>query len=177
MDELADALPFVTGLTASGGECTIYDAFLCELFALVKQAGKHTLVDTNGQRLFSDMPALLAAMDAASLDVKTTDPAEHLALTGTPVDNVLQNLDLLATTGKLFEVRTVIVPERLSNRRTVTDVARRLAQYPHVRYKLIRFRPHGVKGAWAEMKTPDDVFMQDLVALAKGEGMNVVEVV
>jgi len=177
MHEMADALPFVTGLTASGGECTIYDAFLCELFTLAKQAGKHTLVDTNGQRLFSDMPALLATMDAAALDVKTIDPAEHLALTSAPLDTVLQNLELLAVAGKLFEVRTVIVPGRLSNHRTVADVAGRLAPYPNVRYKLIRFRPRGVTGPWAEAKAPDDALMQELAVLAKDSGVRIAEIV
>jgi len=177
MDELSDALPFLTGLTTSGGECTIYDAFLCELFTLAKGAGKHTLVDTNGQRLFSDMPELLALMDGASLDVKTIDPAEHLTLTGAPVDRVLTNLDLLAKAGKLYEVRTVIVPERLDNHRTIREVAQRIAAYPDVRYKLIRFRPYGVRGEWQSTSEPRDELMEELAAIARACGVGVVELV
>ena len=177
MGELSEALPFITGLTASGGECTLYDAFLCELFTLARQAGKHTLADTNGQRLFSEMPQLLQSMDAAALDVKTTDAHEHTALTGAPVDPVLENLELLAQAGKLLEVRTVIVPGLLENHRTVADVARRISRYPEVRYKLIRFRPYGVRGRWAGAPVPDDVLMQELAAHAKNNGAATVEVV
>jgi len=177
MHELSEALPFITGITASGGECTLYATFLCELFVLARQAGKHTMVDTNGQRLFSEMPELLNIMDAAALDVKTTGAKEHLALTGAPVDTVLENLTLLAEAGKLFEVRTVIAPGRLENHRTVADVARLIARYPGVRYKLIRFRPYGVRGQWADAPVPDGALMRELAALANDNGAARIEIV
>ncbi|MCL2369016.1 MAG: YjjW family glycine radical enzyme activase [Oscillospiraceae bacterium] len=177
MAELTDALPFITGITASGGECTRYDTFLCELFTLAKAAGKSTLVDTNGERPFTEMPKLLRRMDAAALDVKTTNPADHLALTGVPVDTVLGNLKILGEAGKLYEVRTVIVPGRLDNHRTVSETAERIAPYPGVHYKLIRFRPHGVRSEWANTPIPSDALMRELAALVRAQGVDTVEVV
>ena len=177
MDELSDAMPYITGITASGGECTLYDAFLCDLFTMAGATGKNTMADTNGERSFDEMPELLRIMDSASLDVKTTDNREHLELTGKPVETVLKNLEILAEAGKLYEVRTVIVPNRLDSHRTVADVAKRMARYPEVVCKLIRFRPYGVCDDWKKSVVPSEELMQSLVSLAKAGGIKKVEVI
>jgi len=169
-EELSEAMPFITGITTSGGECTLYDGFLCELFELAKKKGLSSMVDTNGQRSFKQMPELLKIVDAVSLDVKTTNAKEHMALTGMPVNTVLENLELLGKARKLYEVRTVIVPNKLDNHSTVRDVAKMLAQFPDVRYKLIRFRNYGVRGDWANLPSPDDELMNELALLAKSNG-------
>ncbi len=64
-------------------------------------------------------------------------------------DLVLKSLSFLASAGKLEEVRTVVVPDLLPNEDTVRRVCEKLS--PHWRqgarigYKLIRFRPLGVR--------------------------------
>lgn len=175
--ELQDAMPYIGGITTSGGECTLHDNFLCQLFALAHQKGKTAFVDTNGQRLFAAMPALCNAMDAAMLDVKSTDDAEHKALTGCGVGPVLENLEHLAKLEKLYEIRTVVVPDVLNNRRTVNTASQILAHYPKVRYKLIRFLPHGVNNGWQHYATPTMDYMQQLAALAQSNGVQTVEIV
>lgn len=77
LDELASALPFTTGVTVSGGECTRYDRFIAKLFDRVHELGKTAFCDTNGQRSFRDMPQLMRAMDKAMLDVKAWNPEIH----------------------------------------------------------------------------------------------------
>ena len=38
------AAPYTVGITASGGECTLYNAFLIELFKAARRRGKTCLV-------------------------------------------------------------------------------------------------------------------------------------
>ncbi len=170
MREIAPQLVFAQGITTSGGECTLYDDFLVELFEKVHTIGKTAFVDTNGQRDFRKMPALTQAMDASMLDVKSTDEQEHLMLTGQPVSGVLSNLEYLLQMGKLFEIRTVVVPGLLNSARTVEMASRMIGGVPGVRYKLIKFRSWGVREPWRDIPSPSDEEMIRLkeIALANG---------
>lgn len=175
--QLQPALPYITGITTSGGECTLYEEFLCELFGLAHARGKTAFVDTNGQKPFAQMPALVDAMDMAMLDVKSTDDAEHQMLTGCGVKLVLDNLEFLGGLDKLYEVRTVVVPNKLDSHRTVADVSKLLARFPAVRYKLIRFLPHGVNTGWKTSPSPTTAQMEELAAIAQANGVQTVEIV
>ena len=169
LKELDHALPFITGVTVSGGECTRYDRFIARLFDRVHQLGKTAFCDTNGQRLFSQMPELTAAMDKAMLDVKAWDPDIHRRLTGQGNEAVLKNLDDLLKLGKLYEVRTVVIPDYLDNEETVRQVSRKLAAFSGVRYKLIKYRPWGVRPPM-KVRSPTEGYMKDLMALAYENG-------
>lgn len=177
MEELEPYLPFVQGITTSGGECTRYPKFLTELFKLVHAKGKSAFVDTNGENDFSQMPELAAAMDQAMLDVKSVIDSEHRALTGQSCEMVLKNLDFLAQAGKLYEIRTVVVPSLLDSRKTVLEASRRIALYPEIRYKLIRFRSWGVRGDLQQTPSPSMEYMEELSQIARREGVRDVIIV
>lgn len=172
-EELKDALPFITGITVSGGECTCYDRFVAELFARAHSLGKTAFCDTNGQRPFWEMKELMEAMDMAMLDVKAWDEESHRRLTGSSNETVLKNLDYLLDKGKLYEVRTVIVPGLLDNEETVRQTAARLAFAPGVRYKLIKYRPWGVRPP-LRVTPPTEGYMEELKALALERGAGTV---
>ncbi len=169
LEELKAALPFVTGVTVSGGECTRHHRFIAELFKRVHELGKTAFCDTNGQRSFREMPELMEAMDKAMLDVKAWNPEIHKRLTGAGNQEVLENLDYLLKTDKLYEVRTVVIPDYLDNEETVREVSRRLADYKGVRYKLIKYRPWGVRPPM-QVQQPGQAYMEDLMALAYENG-------
>lgn len=174
--ECAPQLPFIQGITVSGGECTRQHLFLPDLFDLAHCAGKTAFVDTNGETLFSEMPHLTRAMDMAMLDVKSTLEEEHLALTGRSCATVLENLRYLADLGKLYEIRTVVAPG-FRSADTVDVASRILAAYPQVRYKLIRFRNWGVRGPMEGAESPGAGIMEELGALACENGVEQVEIV
>ena len=169
--ELKTALPFIRGITVSGGECTLQEAFITELFEKVKALGKTAFADTNGQKDFRQMEALTAVMDKAMLDVKAWDEETHIRLTGSSNRLVRANLEYLGSIGKLYEVRTVIVPDFLPNEQTVEEVSRRIARFSGVRYKLIKFRTFGVRGELKEHASPDDAYMQNLEKMARDLGV------
>lgn len=170
--------PFLSGVTVSGGECGLQPAFLEALLVEARAAGLPGLVDTNGSADFSSLPGVVAAAEGFMLDVKAWDETEHRALTGAPNRAVVANLRFLAAAGKLYEVRTVVVPGQFDAALTVRETARTLvAAGSGARYKIIRFRPQGVRAAWRGLPTPDDATMGALAAIALREGVREVVVV
>ena len=144
LEEIRKVKIFIRGITVSGGECTQHRDFLVELFTKVKELNLTCLIDSNGSYDFSQDDELMAVCDGVMLDVKAVDPDFHLSLTRARHELVLKNLDTLSETGKLEEVRTVILPTYPDqNEKTVREVSRRIKG--KCRYKLLRYRPFGVR--------------------------------
>jgi len=178
MEEINKVRPFISGITVSGGECTLQRDFLVELFKRVHEQGLTAFVDTNGNIDFSKEQALTAALDMVMLDIKSFDSGEHIRLTGMSNENVLKNAVYLAGMDKLYEVRTVVVPELLDNRSNVAEISRLISGLdPEIRYKLIRFRPVGVIGGMKDTPVPSEALMQELKEAAEANGCRRVLVV
>ncbi|MGL4568033.1 MAG: YjjW family glycine radical enzyme activase [Fusobacteriaceae bacterium] len=141
--EIKSVSPFIEGITVSGGEATLNISFLAELFKKVKSELNLTcFVDTNGGTDLSLHREFLEITDKFMLDIKSIDPAEHIAVTGQDNSAVLKNLQLLLDTNKLHEVRTVVAPN-MENEKTISAVKEIIkGQYP---YKLNLYREHGVR--------------------------------
>lgn len=163
--------PFVDGITTSGGECGLYLDFLTEFYGLVKAAGKTTYMDTNGQVALAGQEKFLAVTDKTMIDLKAGTEEDHRRLTGLGLQTVTENIRLAARLGKLYEIRTVVVPELADSRAAVRLGAELIAAFPDVRYKLIRFRPYGVREEYASMRTPSDALMEELQSLALEAGV------
>ena len=163
------ALPYIDGITVSGGECSLRRDFLLELFPLVRSAGKTCLMDSNGSYDYSSDHALLSCCDGVMLDVKAVDPDWSKYLIGSPPERVLSNLRFLLEAGKLQEVRTVIFPDRdMENEETVRYVAGVIG--PACDYKIIRYRPFGVRDAEQRLlgeDTTDSVYAGKYAELAR----------
>jgi pyruvate formate lyase activating enzyme len=162
---------FLRGITVTGGECGEQPGFLQELLREARAFGLPGLVDTNGSLDYEAWPGILEAAEGFMLDIKAWDEDEHRALTGSGNAGVLRNLDFLARVGALYEIRTVIVPGLFDAERTVRMASRALARAgSSARYKLIRFRPQGVRAAWRSLPAPGDELMERLAALAADGG-------
>lgn len=166
-------LPFIRGITVSGGECTLQAEFVIELFRIAKGHGLTALLDSNGSYAFKEHPEILEVSDGVMLDVKADCEQKHQWLTGHSIDIVLENLSYLAGIGKLEEIRTVCIPEILNNERTIELAAEILSPYlqqQNIRYKLIRYRPFGVREEYRNYRQPDDAYMNQLKDLAYLKG-------
>ena len=142
--EIRRAAPYIEGITTSGGECTLRNEFLIELFTAVRALGKTCLIDSNGSFDFEADPRVLAVSEGVMLDVKAVEKAWSDELIAFPRDTVLKNLDYLLSVGKLYEVRTILFPGRdRENEETVRYVAEHIGSGCF--YKLIRYRPYGVR--------------------------------
>ncbi|MGI6278971.1 MAG: YjjW family glycine radical enzyme activase [Acutalibacteraceae bacterium] len=174
-------VPFIRGITVSGGECTLYPEFLTELFKLAQKNGLSTLIDSNGTLDFEHYPDLLAVTDGVMLDIKAFDPFEHKKVTGMDNAIVLKNARFLASKGKLFEVRTVVSPGLFDAEQTITQTAEMLKPYlslSPIRYKLIAYRPMGVRAQYAKtLQIPTQNELEYYAGLLKAKGFNDITII
>ena len=174
-EEVNDNLPFIRGITVSGGECTLQAEVVKELFAIAKKHGLSTLIDSNGSYDFKSHPELLEVTDGVMLDVKADNEERHQWLTGTSISPVLQNLEYLASVDKLEEIRTVCIPESLSSEKTIEVAGKILKPYllkKDIRYKLIKYRHFGVRQKYRDFKEPTVEYMEELKELAQQNGFH-----
>lgn len=174
--EASKNLPFIRGITVSGGECTLYPEFLRELGMLCKKRGIGFLLDSNGHYDFSkDEKDLLPYIDGVMLDIKAYNGEEHKRVTGFSNEEILKNMRILAEYDKLFEVRTVVVPGLFSGKDTVEKVSKDLSPYVRkgqkIRYKIIAYREFGVREQYRQFESPGEEELKALKELAEQEGM------
>ncbi len=175
---------FISGVTVSGGEATLNYDFIKEFFIEVKKLELTTFVDTNGSLDLSDerYKGFVEVTDKFMLDVKVWNNDRHKLLTGKSNKNVKRNLEFLGELGKLYEVRTVVVPKIIDNEETVRNVSRILGRLNRnqvgepIIYKLIKYRKIGVNKNILEdellgVDTPSDDEMMKLLEIAKSKGV------
>ena len=158
-------IPFIRGISVSGGECMLWPEFLTELFKLAKKDG----LDTD----WFILNMLRAVSDGVMLDIKAFEAAEHERVAGVTNEMVLQNADYLAKTGKLYEVRAVIVPDLYDTEKSVREMGDFLSpylQYGDIRVKIIAFRPMGVREQYSRFQVPDQKYLSYLADILKEKG-------
>lgn len=179
-ERIQKQLPFIRGITVSGGECGLYPGFIEELFVLSRAAGLTTLMDTNGTLDFSKHEDLLQVTDGVMLDIKAFDNAQHHLVTGTGNELTLRNAVFLAGRGKLYEVRTVAVPELFNVKETLQKTAKLLSPYlrvQNIRYKIIAYRPMGVRKEYAHYSIPSKEYLDSLALVLKEEGFKSIVII
>lgn len=169
--EIKEYWDFVSGITVSGGECTLWSDFITELFKAIKKEGLTAYIDSNGYKSFKLMDNLLEVSDGVMLDVKAWDEDIHRKEIGRENITIKENLQYLLDKNKLLEVRTVIVPDRFNNKETVDEVSKIISESnPNVKYKLIKFRNHGVQENMKNIKSPSDEYMESCKEIALKNG-------
>lgn len=147
METVRPELPFIRGITVSGGECTLYPEFLTQLFKLARNEGLGCLIDSNGTLDFAGHPNLLSACDGVLFDVKAWDKNIYSHLTGAADNGVIKsNLALLAKKGLLRELRIVCLDGYVDSAAVIEGAAELLGELAAgAQLKLINFRGAGVR--------------------------------
>lgn len=98
------------GVTFSGGEAGLQDAFLYACASKLRQEGIHTALDTAGLLESKNLRKLASVFDLVLYDIKAFDEAIHKRCTG--VDNrlILENARLLSECNMPMIVRMIVVP-------------------------------------------------------------------
>jgi len=172
MQEVEKGIPFIRGISVSGGECMLHQAFVLELFRAVHALDPKLscLIDTNGTLPFYqlDKPQMLTELgnetDGVMLDVKAWNDNVWHSVTGHNSNAVVkQNLRTLLLADKLTEVRIVCLPEQGPVQTDVEQIIESIrivakdCERPMPKVHLITFRPHGVIGPMADAPmTPDE---------------------
>ncbi len=178
--KIARQIPFIRGVTVSGGECTLYPEFLTELFAICKEQGLNTMLDSNGTLDFRQYPDLLKATDGVMLDIKAFPEEDHKKVTGAGNQKILENARYLASLGKLFEVRTVVVPGLFDPESTIRAASAMLKPFQavnQIQYKIIAYRPMGVRAEYAGFPVPGEALLNHLADIAREEGMEKIVII
>ena len=182
MVEVKKNVPFIRGITVSGGECTRWPEFLHELMKLAKNEKLSVLLDSNGTYDFiKDEENLLENCAGVMLDIKAFSLKDHQAVTGVDNGMVIQNLKYLAEIGQLEEVRTVIVPGLFNTKETVDNVSKIIAPYLNkrsIRYKIICYRPFGVQEEYKNiLQAPTKEELEEHASIARNNGIKDVVII
>jgi len=134
------------GLTISGGEPVMQDAFTTQVFRRTKALGMHTCLDTSGylgSRLSDDA---LGHIDLQLLDIKSGDPDTYERVTGYPLEPTLTYARRLSDLARPIWVRFVLVPgltDAYDNVEKVADICAGLRSLERV--EVLRFHQMGLE--------------------------------
>jgi len=98
------------GITVSGGEPLLQAEFVREVFALCRENGIKTCLDTSGSIMNENVKALLDVTDRVLLDIKYTEEGLYREHVGCGLTEVLEFLSYLNEKGIPTTVRQVIIP-------------------------------------------------------------------
>jgi pyruvate formate lyase activating enzyme len=158
-------IPFIRGITVSGGECMLQPDFIKELFELAKKENLGTLIDSNGTIDFRKYPDLMEVSDGVMLDIKAFFPEDHRNVTGADNKKILENATFLGENNKLSEVRAVIAPDLydvVKNVKAMGAFLLPLYKINPFRIKIIAYRPMGVREEYADMRVPTKQELEEL---------------
>ena len=174
--EIKKNIPFIRGITVSGGECMLYPLFLRELFTYAKEDNLSCLIDSNGTIDFSKYPDLLSLADGVMLDVKSWDNLVFKRLTGASNEIIKKNLSYLDRINKIEEIRIVYHKDFVDAKDAILGISKTLNKSSNIKLKLIKFRNNGVRGLMSKLDSPTDVEMNELLQYAQFLGFRNVEI-
>lgn len=129
------------GITLSGGEPLLQAAFVEEVFALCKEHGIHTCLDTSGYTLTDRVKVVLAVTDRVLLDYKYVTDQAYRAYVGCPIAPVQEFLGYLNERGIPTTLRQVTVPTLNDTPEAVSALRDVAAAHPCVdKVELLPFR-------------------------------------
>lgn len=164
-------IPFIRGITVSGGECSLYPCFITELFNIAKKYNLTTLLDSNGMVKYSSLPDLMEVTDGVMLDIKSWDEDLYFKLVGSSNKIVKENLKWLSDNNKIEELRIVYVPDYVDAKRCLEGIKEILGdKIETIKLKLIAFRHNGVTSILKEHRSPTNEEMLDLKNFALNIG-------
>lgn len=176
LDVVKPYVPFISGLTISGGECTTQPAFLEAFCGLAQKEGIHVLLDSNGLMSADWLQRLMKVSNGFMFDVKMVDADKHRALTGVDNAQILANVTMALEQSAVYEIRTVLFEESDAMTATVTWVAQQIVKAGYdLRYKLILYRNHGVRTEFqTQLPGASRAYGASLFKLAKDLGVQTV---
>lgn len=169
-------LPFINGITVSGGEASLQLPFVIALFKAIKASPQlrhlSCMLDTNGSLSHTGWHKLLPYLDGAMVDLKAWQQETHNYITGRDNHRVFQSLSLLAQHNKLYEVRLLHIPGISDFDHEITALSHYLNQLPEsVRIKLNAFHHHGVTGEAAHWPNCHEADIQQLATQLSQRGV------
>ncbi|MCW9716688.1 4Fe-4S cluster-binding domain-containing protein [Avibacterium sp. 21-594] len=184
-EQVMNAVPFIRGITVSGGEPTIHHKKLVPLFTALRQQGLTCYLDSSGFFDYDSTQSLIAVTDKFLFDLKGDGlglqtlcferrnqqgkvPTQIIPTTQhIKTENLTrnwQNLAKLLPHNKIEEVRLVFIKDFFDAYHLVEKAAQLLRDYPEVLFKIIRVHSKGARDETG--LTPFIPTMEETQALA-----------
>ena len=165
-EQVMEAVPFIRGVTISGGEPTIHHKKLVPLFEALRLQGLTCYLDSSGFFEFDRIHSLIDVTDKFLFDLKGEGAGlqtlcfdrqnqtgivpqqvipERLHIKNDKLERNLQNLAALLPLNKVEEVRLVFLKHFFDAEYLVRKVAQLLRNYPDVALKIIRVHSKGAR--------------------------------
>ncbi len=189
LDEVKKSMPFIRGITVSGGEPTLHFKQLTVFFKEVKKLGLTCYLDSNGFFDFDNIKDLIDVTDKFLFDIKGLGNglerlcfdlknkegkhSEYEVKAPKIMFKNLVNLKRLLEMDKVEEVRLVHVKGYYDSKETVKVIMDTIKDYPHVVFKLIRVHAKGARDEKNVLKhMPNVKEHNELYEYAKSLGNN-----
>jgi len=144
------------GVTFSGGEVLMQADFVIAVRSLIPEV--HALIETSGYGEPSIFKRLIDAMDMVIMDIKIVDEAKHKRYTGVSNRVILENLNILKASGKLFRIRIPLIPGVNDDIENMESTAKLLEGAENLEMvELLRYN----KGAGAKYESVGMVYNPD----------------
>ena len=172
LERVRESMPYISGVTVSGGEATLQWGFLHELFAAIKADPElgtlTTFIDSNGSAAPQVWRELAPVTDGVMVDLKALDAERHLEITGASNSAVLESIALLSEMDRLAEIRLLLIPAVNDSPSALRAVGSWISRiYQNIPIRLNRFAKHGVRAGgrrWAEPSEEDVVRYRSTLA-------------
>src|SRR5689334_2235349 len=150
IDRLAKFAPALRaldgGLTISGGEPMVQQAFTRRILAGAKRLGLHTAIETSGFLGDRIDEKYLSVLDLVLLDIKSSNPETYRTVTGRDLAPTLRFAERLAALEKPVWVRFTLVPGLTDDPANVDGLARFVAPMRNVEW--VEVQPFHQLGAF-----------------------------
>jgi len=148
-----------TGIAFTYNEPVIWFEFVRDVARLVKEAGFHTVMVSNGYVSADPLKEYLTLIDAFNIDLKAFSEDFYRKITGASLEPVKESLRMIAKAGNHLEVTTLLVPGLNDSKNEMEElvkwVAGELGRY--VPFHISRYFPmHKRK----EGATPNETLMR-----------------
>jgi len=168
------------GVTFSGGEPLAQAGFLLGCLDACREAGLHTAVDTCGFAAPAVVAEVAQRADLLLWDLKMLDPDRHLALTGAPLQPILENLAVAARAGVPIWLRIPVIPgvnddegtmRAAAHLATLTAAVRKVSLLPYHRTADGKRARLGREDPLAGTAPPTEAQMRVLASWLEGSGI------
>ena len=110
------------GVTFSGGEPMLQEAFLADTLKECRKQGIHTTLDTSGYASQDAMAEIAGLVDLFLYDVKIINEDLHIKYTGVSNKQILENLKFLYTSGNNVILRFPVIPGITDTNENIRDM-------------------------------------------------------
>ena len=159
------------GITLSGGEPLLQAEFARAIFALAKDAGINTCLDTSGSLMNDSVRDLLSVTDRVLLDIKYTDELMYKKHVGCDMESVLSFLEYINERKINVTVRQVIIPTLNDTKENILALKNITRVYPSVdkiellpfkKICTVKYEKLGIPFPFADIPTPTREKMDEL---------------